>query len=172
MEPTERVPVPPSFWTFKPASWAVAVGVILGVIGTLVLTVVLQNLSYCPCRTGHAVPNVELGELQTSASTGGDHWLNLTVVGATSGVTTGGLGWKIVTPLGSTVTGWNVSVMVGMRALATYSCGATSWTSVVQVNSSEVMSFNTGGQNLLGSNDSIQAIGLNQGTVSGEYGPL
>lgn len=172
VEPTEGTSAPPSFWAFRPRPWAIVVGVAIGVILVIALFEVLESVEFCPCQTPGVSPAVELGGLQTGTNANGNHWLNLSMIAVTNGLTTKDLGWKIVDPNGSAVNGWAVTVRVGTRAIATFQAGAPSWSSDVPVNTSEVMAFYTGSQNLVGSNDSIIAFGLDGESVSGEYGPL
>ncbi len=164
--------MPPSFRTFKPPLWAIAVGYGLGVIILITVIVVLEHYPGNCLQCGEAVPVVELGEIHPGTGRSGNHWLNLSVTGATAGLTTYDFGFKIASPNGFIVTGWNVTVKVGTKALATYEAEASSWSSVVPVNSSEVMVFYTGSQDLVGSNDTIYTIGINGASVAGEYGPL
>lgn len=162
----------PSFRTFKPPVRAIVVGYGLGFIILITVILALEHYPGNCLQCAEAVPVVELGELHSGTSRSGNHWFNLSVTRATVGLTPYDFGFKIVSPNGFSVRGWNVTLNVGTRALATYEAEASSWSSVFPVNTSDVMVFYTGSQDLVGSNDTIYTISINGANVAGEYGPL
>lgn len=97
------------------------------------------------------------------------HWLNFSVVTVSKGLDTGVFGFKIVNPNGNLVVGWNVSLEFSNTVVATFAAGASFWSQNVAVNGSAILSFNTGSQNLVGTTDDIDAIGLGNTPVSGGF---
>ena len=145
------------------------IATILLVAITVAMAAVLYVLASGYLRGATPAPmNLELQGLATGHNLKGtEHWINFTAIPSTRGLTTSIFGFKITTPSGGTVNGWNATVFYDGTAESVFTPGSSAWSNNVVVNESEILSFNTGTANLVGSGDSITVYGLGSTFVTG-----
>jgi flagellin-like protein len=151
---------------------------IIATILLVAITVVIAAVLYVLVSgylkgTSPAPLTIELqGEAPGHNAANTMHWLNFSVVTSSKGLDTGVFAFKIVNIQGNAVSGWSVSLIYNQAVVSTYVQGQDSWSTVVPVNASEFLSFNTGANSLVGSDDTIQAYGLSSEAISGGYPAL
>ena len=148
---------------------------IIATILLVAITVVIAAVLYVLVRgylkgTGSAPLSINLQSLTTGHNGPKTaYYLNFSTISASNSMTTNDFGWKIVNVNGNAVVGWKCYLYWGTTNVTSFSAGGSSWGATEPVNASDSMVFWTGGTNLVGSGDSIQAVGLSGASVSGGY---
>ena len=112
--------------------------------------------------------SIFFGTESSWVSASGTHFLNMSVLSASTGLATGDFGLKILDTTGAVVSGWTASLLSPSGLpISSFSPTAGTWTSNVTVVAGDLVSLNTGTANLAGTGDSLEAYGVSGHSVTG-----